>query len=192
MSILMLPLLLSPALPDTPRTMTPGFCWGLLRGWRTREQPTSCPVNLGIPGSGTAVISKQQHVLVCLIFASLPNYLFISQPLPQHGRVQPVRAAGRRHPEAGGRGPQGQFLSGGHFLWLGILPPIRLHVTHSGVQTQTCIIHPGSLLTKVSGHRGWVLVAMTPTTLTSTVSGSTSLTSPLGNTSSRSGNFRIL
>lgn len=55
-----------------------------------------------------------------------------AQPLPQHGRVQPVRAAGRRHAEAGRRGTQGQLLSGGHVLRLGILPPVRLHLTHAG------------------------------------------------------------
>lgn len=74
----MFPLLLAPAPPDTPRIMTPGFCWGLLREWRTREQPTSCPVSLGIPGSGTAVISKQQHVPVYLslfLFLTLPLFL---------------------------------------------------------------------------------------------------------------------
>lgn len=40
------------------RIMTPEFYWGFLRGWRTRERPTSCPANLDMPGSGTAVISR--------------------------------------------------------------------------------------------------------------------------------------
>lgn len=61
----------------------------------------------------------------------------VAQSLPQHGRVQPVRAAGRRHREAGSWGSQGELLPGGHFLWSGILPPLRLHLTHSGTHTHT-------------------------------------------------------
>lgn len=134
MSSILSPPLLSTAPPDTLRTTTPGFCWGSPRGWRTRGQPTFCPANLATPGSGTAATSRQRHWLLSrssLCSFSSPS-VSSAQSLPQHGRVQPVRAAGRRHAEAGRRGTQGQLLSGGHVLRLGILSPLRLHLTHAG------------------------------------------------------------
>ncbi|XP_077456578.1 uncharacterized protein LOC144074193 isoform X1 [Stigmatopora argus] len=60
----------------------------------------------------------------------------LSQSLSQHGRLQSVRAVGRRGPGAGGGGPQGQLLPGGHFLRRRILPAIRLHLAHSGFESR--------------------------------------------------------
>lgn len=57
--------------PDPLRTLgitTPGFCWDLLRGWRTKEPPTSYPANPVTPGSGTAVTGIRNHP------ASVPSF----------------------------------------------------------------------------------------------------------------------
>lgn len=44
-----------PDLLHTLEITTQGFCWDLLRGWRTKEPLTSYPASLVTPGSGTAV-----------------------------------------------------------------------------------------------------------------------------------------
>lgn len=49
---------------------------------------------------------------------TLFHTLFPLQTLPQHGRIQSLWPAGGEHRKESSRRTQGQFLSGGHHMWL--------------------------------------------------------------------------
>lgn len=48
----------------TSQTMMSGSCYASLSGLRTRERLISCPTDRGIPGSGTAVTSESNPIIV--------------------------------------------------------------------------------------------------------------------------------